>query len=161
MGGISEYEHLQIDALLRRGRGSAIDPESGTFLMSDNDRSRTLFDVAVLPAMRKNGLNADATVVLFDSSSALADVHKFVMAAEVIVADVSQLNPDLWYVLGLCHGLGRCPILIALHAIELPFNMPELRCVEYRPTEQGLYDLREELVRVIRVFLAAARATRE
>ena len=68
--------------------------------------------LAVLPAMRKNGLNNVAPVWVFGSDSQLREVVRWLRAAHVIVADLTYLNPDLMYVLGLAHGLGRCPILI-------------------------------------------------
>lgn len=160
MASVSDYERLQIDAMLHRDRASGIETDSATTLILDTDRSRSLFEVAVQPALRKNGLNPDGVIVQFDSGSPLGEVYRSLMSAEVIVADATDMNPDMLYVIGLCHGLGRCPILIATNATHLPFNLPELRCVEYRATERGFFDLRNNLERVVRVFLAASRATR-
>jgi hypothetical protein len=47
---------------------------------------------------------------------------------------------------------------MAMGATDLPFNLRALRCIEYVDTKFGLHALREELSRVIRVFLMAARA---
>jgi hypothetical protein len=96
--------------------------------------------------------------VVFSDLSSLAEVCQFVQTAEVIVADVSDLNPSVMYVLGLCHGLGRCPIALTRRTDQLPFNLRVLRGVEYANTKDGLFELRERLERVLRVFLLAARA---
>jgi hypothetical protein len=52
--------------------------------------------------------------------------------------------------------MGRCPLLIARDPAALPFNLAALRCLAHETTTQGLYFLREELTRRIRVFLVSA-----
>lgn len=157
MRQVSEYERLQIESLLAC-RGASVQEGNGVFLMPEGERFGRVFEAAVLPAMQKNGLNAKGTAIAFESSSSLWEVGRVVQSAEVIVANVTGWNADLVYVLGLCHGLGRCPLLLAAEPIELPFNLMALRFVEYREDDEGLRQLRGELTRAIRVFLAAGRA---
>ena len=159
MAQVSEYERLQIESVLL-GHGELIEPGVGLFLMPDSEHAQRLHDAAVEPAMRSNELNLVAAVRVFDSDSSLATVCRWIRVAEVIVADLSVQGSDLMYVLGLCHGLGRCPLLLTLGPAVLPFNLQSLRCIEYAASAEGLRDLREHLTRAIRVFLMAARATR-
>jgi hypothetical protein len=127
--------------------------------MPTGDVPGSVFEVAVLPAMQKNGLNAVGVARAFDSDSALADVHVWLERAEVITADVPPDNPDLLYVLGLAHGMGRCPLILTHGFVALPFNLNALRCVEYGTrTPDELLRLRESLTRAVRVFLTASRA---
>ena len=157
MGTISQYERLQIGSLLSSG-GAQIEPGAGLFLMPEDPAFRRVLEVAVAPAMRKNELNLGVIEIVFDSGSSLREVCQRVLSAEVIVADVSTVNADLMYALGLCHGLGRCPILLVAEPANLPFNLAALRCVEYVKSDEGLRALRQQLTRAIRVFLAASRA---
>ena len=158
-GGVSKYERLLIDALLLLpSPPRPIEPGVGLFVGPGDLQQKMVFDLGVLPAMRKNDLNGSELRVVFDDYSSLVDVAQHVQSAEVIVADVSDLNPSVMYVLGLCHGLGRCPIVLARRISELPFNLRLLRNVEYELVGEGLYELRERLERVLRVFLLAARA---
>jgi hypothetical protein len=75
----------------------------------------------------------------------------------VIIADTSQLNAAVLYVLGLCHGLRRCPLMIARSPVELPFDLGALRCLRYHPHRDGLLELRENLSRALRIFLTSSR----
>lgn len=145
----SNYERLEIDALMRGG---------GLVLLPDSDFFADLYGAAILPALQDNGLNQRTTVRVFDSDTFLDTVNAELTAADVIVADVTGRNPDLLYVLGLCHGIGRCPLLIARRPAELPFGLGALRHVEYAATAEGVRRLREDLSRALRVFLAASRA---
>lgn len=60
------------------------------------------------------------------------------------------------YVLGLCHASGRCPLLITPLGEPPPFDLAKLRTVKYAPGDAGLFRLRDDLARAIRVFLATA-----
>lgn len=152
----SEYERLQIHSLLQP-RNRAIQANLGVFLMPTGLEFQRVYERAVGPAMQSNRLNPSGVEVAFDSGSSLAQVCEVIETAEILVADLSLWNADLAYVLGVCHGMGRCPLLIAKEGVELPFNLSALRCVEYSASDEGLQRHREYLERAIRVSLAAAR----
>jgi hypothetical protein len=155
---VSAYERLQIESLLQSAPPPAIEPGSGLAIFGDSSPyGRHVYDTAVAPAMRMAGLNRTDIVLAFDQDSTLAAVCRYVQMAEAIVADVTDQNPSVMYVLGLCHALGRCPILITGGGDEtLPFNLRALRHLRFAAHKGGLLHLREELARALRVFLAAA-----
>ena len=158
MLGVPPYESLQIQSLLQHDPARPIEEGVGLFIFPAGGDGRTLFDLAVLPAMRKNGLNHTAVREVFHDASMLADVCRTVQTAQVIVVDLDDLNPAVMYVLGLCHGLRRCPILLTRDATTLPFNLAALRYVEYTSLKPGYFTLRDRLERALRVFIAATRA---
>jgi hypothetical protein len=137
----------------------AIEPGVGLFLANEGREAAFVFNAAVLPAMRKNDLNRTAVRTVFNDAATLSEVCRFVQIAEVIVADLTDLNPSVMYALGLAHGLGRCPILVTQHQSAIPFNLHATRCLSYRTTTGSLFELRDELDRALRIFLLAARAT--
>ena len=121
---------------------------------------RQAFDEAISPALADCGFRS-ADAVAFDSKSWVSDAVRWILGAEMVVADVTDRNPDVMYLLGLCHGLGRCPLLISQNLESLPFNLAMLRCVSYVSDKNGLQELRERLARAIRVFAAEAAASRK
>ena len=151
------YERLQIESLLRSDTIQRV-PGVGLCLMTEDKNCQRVFDIAILPAMQKNGLNVIEPVTVFNSSSNLAVATRWLQEAEVIVADLGILSGDLLYILGLAHGLGRCPLLLTQNANALPFNLGALRWLEYRPDLSDLKDLRDHLTRAIRVFLLASKS---
>jgi hypothetical protein len=152
---MSAYERLQIESLLQAESHGGVEEGVGLFLMPADERMMVVHDVAVLPAMRRNGLNQVQPVEVIGSESQLRDVTRWLRAAQVIVADLTRLNPDLMYVLGLAHGLRRCPLMIYEEGTELPFNLYALRFVEYKRGSEGMIHLRNRLDRAIRVLLTA------
>ena len=159
MPGISTYERLQIESLTGPRGGAPVERGVGLLIMPAGREMEQVHQWAVRPAMQANELSLRDIQLVFDDQSPLADVSHWVQTAEVIVVDLSTLNPSVLYVLGLCHALGRSPLILWQQAHELPFNLAALRNIEYTLERDGLLALRENLKRAIRVFLAAARSS--
>jgi hypothetical protein len=156
---VSHYERLQIDSLLHPRDAAKVQPGVAVFLSPKTHSLQHLYDIAVGPALRENGLNRVDVARVFTSDSPLVEVSRWLVTAEIIIAELSTVtNGDLMYTLGLAHGLGRCPLLLVQRDAELPFNLAGLRHVQYTRSTSGLVTLREDLTRAVRVFLAAARA---
>src|SRR3954447_18879981 len=110
--------------------------------------------------MAANGIEAHKAEDIYQPGSILAQVWRCIRTAEVIVADVSGINPNVIYELGLCFGLHRLPILLVRDPSELPFNLRSLRYIKYENSIAGADNLRRDLTLAVQEFLAAVRATR-
>lgn len=157
---VSPFEHQLVDAALIQ-RGAEIAPGTAVTLMADLGPFVRVFQEAVSPALRDCGFAAGIAELAFDSRGWVSDITRYAQGAEVLVADVTACNSDVMYALGLCHGLGRCPLMISQDVDRLPFNLGMLRCIRYSTEGRGLRLLREDLTRAVRVFLAEAQASRE
>jgi hypothetical protein len=160
MPRVSQHERSLIDAVIGAPLPAAerrIEPGLALVLIPLIADREQLFRVAIEPALRANHLNIRGVRVVFDEDTPLPIVADWVGRAEVIIADTSQLNPAVLYVLGLCHGLRRCPLMIARSPVELPFDLGALRCLRYHPHRDGLLELRENLSRALRIFLTSSR----
>jgi hypothetical protein len=160
VAGVSLYERQLIETLLQRASPPPIEPGSGLVAFDACvDQARRAYEIAVVPAMRSAGLNLADIGLAFSDESTLAKVTRALFTAEAIVVDLSSLNPSVFYVLGLAHAIGRCPLLITSGGeVSLPFNLRSLRCIHYRNSAESLRRLREDLARALRVFLASAQS---
>lgn len=68
---------------------------------------------------------------LDNQQSILQDIVMGIANADVIIADVTGLNPNVFYELGLCHALDKKVILITQDISELPFDIRSYRVDEY------------------------------
>lgn len=68
---------------------------------------------------------------LDNQQSILQDIVMGIANADVIIADVTGLNPNVFYELGLCHALNKKVILITQDISELPFDIKSYRVDEY------------------------------
>ena len=156
VAGVSDYERRQIQSLLPSADW-AIDEGAALVLLPLEESFERIYTAAIAPALAKAGLNRADVRRVFDDDSLLAEVATALTTAQLIVADVTALNPSILYVLGLAHAVGRSPLLISRHAGDLPFDLWRLRCIEYTPTANGLLLLRQRLARAVRIFVAASQ----
>jgi hypothetical protein len=154
----SRYERGEIAVLLGSAPSAPPPATDGLVVGPDSPDFEEVAELAVFPALRKNGLNAAAPVRVLDTTSPLERITRELFSAKIVIIDVSLADAPTLYVLGLCHGLGRCPMLIHQPDADLPFDLARLRRVEYATVPGGLLRLRESLSRAIRVFLASAEA---
>ena len=158
MPGASPFEHnLAAEAL--RLQSPSIESGVALVLTPDSDDFRTIREAAIWPALSSYGF-VPAPELAFDWATQLAEVARWVRGAELIVADVTGCNAEVLYVLGLCHGLGRSPLLTSQDPDTLPFGLRSLRCIHYWNDTGGLWVLREDLARAVRVFIASAENSR-
>ena len=159
MSAASPFERNLIDEALHsdlapveKGIALVLTPDSADF--------RIIRDAAIWPALSACGFMPTPDLA-FDSGSSLSYVARWVRGAELIVADVTGVNADVMYALGLCHGLGRYPLLTSQDPDALPFGLRSLRCISYWNDTGGLWVLREDLARAVRVFVASSEQSRE
>lgn len=159
MAGPSDFERTRINSLLGlKSRPVA----SGTVLYVSPEAPRfdDVYAVSVVPALRKNNVPTIQPYRVLDSESPLSAVYERVQTTELLLVDLTDFVPDVLYVLGLAHAMGRSPLLMMQsHTPTPPFDLQALPRFDYSPDAEGLRDLREELTRAIRIQLAGIRAT--
>jgi hypothetical protein len=65
--------------------------------------------------------------------------------ADLIVADLSENNPNVFYELGVAHSSARPTIMITRDINDLPFDIRQYRVHHYMETTDGLQNLRDWL----------------
>lgn len=68
---------------------------------------------------------------LDNSRNIISDIVYGINEASVIIADLTGLNPNVFYELGLAHALRKKTIIITQDIDELPFDIRSYRAVEY------------------------------
>lgn len=64
-------------------------------------------------------------------------VLRTIYTADLVIADLTDLNPNVFYELGVRHSLRTGTILIALEGTTVPFDIGDLRVVFYRDRVGG------------------------
>ena len=79
----------------------------------------------------------------------IQDIVVGIAQADVIIADVTQLNPNVFYELGLCHALNKKVILITQDINELPFDIRSYRVSEYQTNFWKIKDIIDEIEKIL------------
>jgi hypothetical protein len=87
------------------------------------------------------------------STPIIEDIKEWLTNADLIIADLTDVNPNVYYEAGYAHALRKKLILMAQEGTDLAFNMQHIRTLFYSDPE----DLRKKLKKAIDETLAAER----
>jgi hypothetical protein len=79
----------------------------------------------------------------------IVDILEELERAQIIIADLTGLNSNVLYELGIAHARCESVVLLARRDERLPFDLASLRCHVYDWTKAGLDELEEALGRTL------------
>jgi hypothetical protein len=100
-------------------------------LMPFEDDFDAVHDGLLRPALEEVGYAVKRADSVIDQRSVLSDIVLGIDEASLIVADLTGLNPNVFYELGIAHGTGIPTVLITQSIDELPFDLRSYRVQEY------------------------------
>jgi nucleoside 2-deoxyribosyltransferase len=86
----------------------------------------------------------------------MQDIWKSICEARIIIADMTGLNPNVMYELGIAHTLGKETILLnqkSNEALSFPFDLSHIRRIEYENTATGGQALKTNLEATLKTVL--------
>jgi len=83
------------------------------------------------PAIEAVGLYAKRADDLSRPSTIVQDIWTYTKKARIVLADLTDRNPNVFYELGLAHALSKPAILITNSMTDVPFDLRALRVIEY------------------------------
>lgn len=86
---------------------------------------------------------------LDNQQNILQDIVEGIYQADVIIADLTGLNPNVFYELGLAHAMNKKVIIITQDLAELPFDIKSYRANEYSLQFNKLPKLVKELEKLL------------
>lgn len=88
-------------------------------------------------------------------NNVMEDVARGIRESRIVIADITDRNPNVFYELGAAHALGKSVILLAQNENDIPFDIRGHRCILYEDNADGYEILRSELPKFIDEFLYA------
>lgn len=82
-----------------------------------------------------------------------AQVISHLLNDEMVIADLSELNPNVMYELGVRHAGGKPAVIIADDSTRLPFDVAPERTLLFRRDLKGAEDLKPRLTSSVREAL--------
>lgn len=80
---------------------------------------------------KNNSINAKRADDFFHPGVILNDIWREINESEVIIADISSQNANVFYELGIAHTIGKDVILINNNAEGIPFDINSQRYIHY------------------------------
>lgn len=103
-------------------------------------------------ATQEVGLRCKRADDIWESDTVIQDVVNLISRARVVICDLTDRNPNVFYETGIAHTLGRDVVLLAQNAGDVPFDVGHIRHLRYLNNGEGRARLQEELVRRLRTL---------
>jgi len=100
------------------------------------------YELAIKPACELAGAYAERVDKQIFVGSILERVFNQISKADLIIADMSERNPNVFYEVGYAHALGKTTILLTNQTDDIPFDLKHYPHIVYN---NRLADLKREL----------------
>ena len=128
-----------LDPALYRLRGG------GCFvLMPFREELRPVYEDHISKVCRDLGISVTRADQIFSVSPIMEDIREAVLTARYIIADLTDVNPNVFYELGICHALRKKVILVTQES-QVPFDVRHIRHIKYQYTPRGMQEFEASL----------------
>lgn len=105
----------------------------------------SIYESLIKPSLEDAGYEVTRADSLFDQRNILKEIILGITSAHLIVADLTANNPNVFYELGLCHGLRVPTVLIAQSINDIPFDLRSYKIHIYETHFNKIKKLRDFL----------------
>ena len=106
----------------------------------------SLYREVIKPVCSKKGFKAFRADDVFKPGVILQDIRRGIVDSDVIIAEITPVNANVFYELGYAHALEKPTILLANRNTEkLPFDVSGYRVIFYDDTIGGKRDVEQTL----------------
>ena len=100
-------------------------------LMPFNEAFTDIYKLGIKKTAEEVGLRAERVDEQLYSESMLERIYRQIDAADIIVADMTGQNPNVFYEVGYAHAKGKLCILLTQSASDIPFDLKQHRHIVY------------------------------
>ena len=99
----------------------------------------------IRPTVEAQGFRVERADDIWKNEKVLDDIADIILNADVLIADLTGANPNVFYELGIAHLNGTVVIPIVQHESDVPSNLKSDKYLKYDGDTSGRAKLREEL----------------
>ena len=99
---------------------------------------------AISDACESRNLRTRRVDELYGPTRIVDDIFATIMQSAVVVGDITGMNPNVLYEIGLAHARNRDVILITQDS-EIPFDIDSIRVIKYLANSEGMAKLRQDV----------------
>ena len=118
---------------------------SAFVIMPFDEELESVYTQFIKPVLEEEGFDVERADDIESQQNILKDILNKIRRSDLIIADLTDLNPNVFYELGLAHAF-RKPVLLLTQTIgDVPFDLKSYRLLEYSTHFAKIKDAREKL----------------
>jgi len=117
-----------------------------------------LVQAVIQPTLVDLGFATTVAHTIDAAGSITRQVIELVLQADLVVANLTELNPNVMYEVAVRHCSGLPIVLLAEHGTPLPFDLAAERTVFYRNDLHGAVELGPNLNKAVKAAMASPEA---
>lgn len=106
-------------------------------LMPFREELKEIYEDSIKIAFGQIGMICERADDIFHNSAIMEVIWTKICSAEIIVADLTGKNPNVFYEVGIAHTLGKEVVLITQNEEDVPFDLRHLKYIKYSTTKRG------------------------
>jgi hypothetical protein len=100
-------------------------------LMPFDSEFDKIFKDLIKPALEEADYNVQRADSITNQQNILKDIMRGIAEADLVVADLTSLNPNVFYELGISHAIEKHTVLLTQSIEEVPFDLRPYRIITY------------------------------
>lgn len=121
-------------------------------LMPFNPEFDRIYTDLIVSALESEGCRVQRADDFLNLDNILKDIIPNIVKADLIVAELTSLNPNVMYEVGIAHTLSKPTILLTQTIGTLPFDLRSYRAILYSKDIDKAEELQEKLRKIIQEF---------
>lgn len=122
-------------------------------IMPFDAEARPVYEDFIRPTLDGLGFDVSRADDLLNQQNILRDILSSIASADLLVADLTDSNSNVYYELGLAHALSKPVILLGQDIEEIPFDIRSYRLIIYDTHFARIKDAKEAFEECTRGFL--------
>lgn len=150
---IEGTEQPSKEELLKENR--SIDPKLCFIVMPfSSEELNDVYEYFIKPSIEKEcALRCERGDDLFGSNVIMEDIRKSIEKSRLIVADLTDRNPNVFYEVGIAHTLKKDVLLLSQTIGDVPFDLRHMRVLLYKYTPKGCKKLEKRIVEHVNAII--------
>ncbi len=119
-------------------------------IMQFTEPYKSLYEEVIVKVCDEVGLYVYKADEVYIPGFILNDIINGIIESEIIIADISPVNSNVFYELGFAHAFNKPTILLAQRGTQLPFDLSGFRVIFYDNSIKGKGEVEKNLRKHLR-----------
>ncbi len=128
-------------------------------IMPFADEYKEVYEEVYKPVCEANEIECWRVDEISRPGSITRDIIEGIIDADIIIADLTSKNPNVFYELGIAHSVGNKTIMTAQSTDDIPFDIGNYRVIVYEQSISGSKKFYAQLQNAIQDLLKALDQT--